>query len=326
MLSFVLGIVLGVSQLQPPLCTWGNNDTFGWYEENGQLVIREFSTPPTSCVPSTEANLAIVPLGTQTVPLIEGVRYQFNATPSIIESAFVEPILCHSNYNPTPGDAIRLLVKDPNDDVALDVLINSMVYEPNTGKIRPQTASSNPIAQCYSGLQQKFTSSGGTGEKIFNDSFEHAHVTSNLKITITDANGVTFPDDIVLQQYTGISVMRVNVENVGTSVMHDVRVKEFVPTQPSLLTPTVVRVDCIDDQTGYRCTGGSGVVALNHELGDLYVGQTRTLTVTRKTLAGLSADDDAILQVAAFSNDEEDETGDNSYTVRLRVSSYRWHK
>lgn len=343
-----LGLVLGVvtvpamAQTVPAdrLCTAGFNTDYGWFDVTSidRFGVLEFPGALTqaNCVPITPARLAIQ-LGGATLPLAAGAKYEgLGGAEPTFTVPLLEPALCENYYNDAGPAAWHLIIKDANDQDMLGSVagISALDYTLASGTLVPRWVdASTPWLTCYAGLNPNTSLVNEVPDEdaLFADGLESE---TNLRVTFVDAQGEPLASDVFNQaQAAGANVsFRVRVSNQGTVAAQDVRIREFAPTNASLVGPTVNRVGCTDHASAgdVPCSNvgdnsdGIGANRFAQNIGDLAPGEHRDFTLVRRSNGtDFSADQAlALIQVAAFSKPGaavEVNRADNSRSLRIRM-------
>ncbi len=310
------------------LCTAESNPAYGWYElANGKQGVMTPGT--TSCTSATALKFDASGLS---LPLVAAVDYDLNYAPPLLPKVTVpllEPALCE-DYNPagTVGSNNWLLIlTDANSEFILGNPargVTAVNYVLGPRALRPQYADmSVGWIRCHSGMSPNAVIEAPVEDPdaIFADGFEAG---SDLRVEFLDPiTDTPIANDVLHQGDTPGSLVtfKVRVKNVGNIDAHDVRIREFVPTNAALLDPVVTRTACVEDISGLNC---QGVNRLAENLPQLAAGAKKEYLLTRKSSsvdssAGQSM---ALIQVAVFSDpviSPDQSRSDNSRSLRILV-------
>lgn len=360
-LRMAMALVLGLATLpalaqtadpEDRFCTAGFNQDYGWFltDEDDYGVLEFPGDLSSSCVPVTTAKLA-AQLGGLTLPLSREVIYDLGANPSKVTLPLLEPALCEDYFTGSGGEAVwNLVVLDANGEPLFSTGagavkgVASLGYNLTTGALTPAMVSSygnTPWLRCHSGLapNAEITLPGGSEGHpltLFADGYESPVYASDLQLQFLDPDtDELLTQDVMYQPNTGNIRFKVRVANVGNMDATDVRVREFLPSEPPPATPVgpeatpvVERVACVDHgPTGTgtaSCNNGIGGDRFAADISSLAPGEERDFTLTRRS-TGTDLNDDqvqALIQIAAFSSpvDALDANyQDNSRSLRILV-------
>ncbi len=248
----------------------------------------------------------------------------------------LEPALCE-DYNPagTAGSNNWLLIlTDANSEFMLGNPargVTAVNYALGPRALRPQYADmSVGWIRCHSGMSPNAVIEAPVvdPDAIFADGFEAG---SDLRVEFLDPiTNTPIVNDVLHQGDTlgSFVTFKVRVKNVGNIDAHDVRIREFVPTNAALLDPVVTRTTCVDESVlpapGPGISNCQGAKRLAENLPQLAAGASKDYLLTRKSSsvdssAGQSM---ALIQVAVFSDpviSPDQSRSDNSRSLRIVV-------
>lgn len=318
------------------LCTADSNTTYGWYELGTGFLGIKVPGGLTGCAWFTELK---VDLGGLTLPLVDEVVYDLAIVPPLalpsVTLPLLEPALCENYYTGSAGTNTSwvMMLEDANGASTISPVngVETLEYTVANGVLTPRLANTDLAwLRCHSALgkYEELVSTTPDPGEIFQDGFESA---VDLRIEFFDVNtGDPLDNDIIVQSSVPGSTVtyKVRVTNLGNVQAQDVRVREFVPTNAALLSPTVSYGPCIDHAPNgdAPCTIG-GADRLSVDIGNLAPGvaNAREFTVTRGSSSTDASPNQtmALIQVAAFSKPStsvEANLADNSRSLRIQVA------
>lgn len=325
------------------LCTAGFNQDYGWFSVDGLLGVHEAPGALDVGTCLFAASSVGMNLGGKVFPLNGDVVYSLPSTYNI-SAQLSEPALCEDYYGGTGElpNRWKLHVKDANNDSIFDAVngirgVDSLIYDLAASALAPSMVGAygaTPWLRCHSGLDPNFQPDPvepSNPDRIHGDGFEDPVQQSseaNLQVQFYKDEAATIPlaGDVVEQTNAPGETARylVRIKNIGTDIAHGVRVREFVPTNASLLATTAARVSCIDRGSaptgGTPCATGNGVPFFK-DIGNLAADAHYDFVFERRS-NGTVGGAQALIQVAAFANPgttTESVVADNSRALRINV-------